>query len=104
EAGRLAQRGVVPAAEAAAHLPEKMRHFSGLTGVVDRVAYRSLLTSNAVEPLFNGEQAYPAMLGEIRSASESISLSTYIFDNDKWGRIFADALAEAVERGVQVRV
>ncbi|HET7371138.1 MAG TPA: phospholipase D-like domain-containing protein, partial [Gammaproteobacteria bacterium] len=40
----------------------------------------------------------------IRSAEYSISLTTYIFNNDAVGREFVDALALAERRGVQVRV
>jgi cardiolipin synthase len=52
----------------------------------------------------NGDAAYPAMLAAIKAAERSISLVTYIFDNDRSGRRFVDALGEAVKRGVQVRV
>jgi cardiolipin synthase len=44
------------------------------------------------------------MLAAIESAQKSISLSTYIFDNDKSGKQFAAALGRAVARGVAVRV
>jgi cardiolipin synthase len=94
----------VAGGEIEAHLPEKAAHLGALVRVVDRVAHRPLLSSNDIEPLFDGEMAYPAMLGAIRAATTSISLSTYIFDRDKWGKIFADALGEAVARGVEVRV
>ncbi|TDP75742.1 phospholipase D-like domain-containing protein [Bradymonas sediminis] len=86
------------------YLPVDVAHLGGLIRVVNEVATRPLLTSNNVDVLFNGEQAYPAMLKAIGEAKTSIALSSFIFDNDKWGRIFADALAEASERGVAVRV
>lgn len=63
-----------------------------------------LLRSNCVEPLIDGDQAYPAMLEAIHGARVSITLTVYIFDNDRTGRRFLDALAEAVARGVEVRV
>ena len=44
------------------------------------------------------------MLEAIDRARRSIGLASYIFDNDPTGRIFADALARAVARGVEVRV
>jgi cardiolipin synthase A/B len=44
------------------------------------------------------------MLRAIEEAQSSISLASYIFDNDRTGRRFADALAAAVARGVEVRV
>ena len=44
------------------------------------------------------------MIAAIESAQKSISLCSYIFDNDPSGRDFAAALQRAVGRGVQVRV
>lgn len=63
-----------------------------------------LRTGNRLTMLVNGEEAYPDMLRSIREAKASISLATYIFDNDSAGHEFAQALNEAAARGVQVRV
>lgn len=63
-----------------------------------------LLRGNSIEPLFNGDEAYPAMLEAIEQARSSVTLLVYIFDNDAVGREFLDAFARAVERGVEVRV
>lgn len=65
---------------------------------------RPLLTGNQVLPLRNGDEAYPAMLEAIRGAKDTIALSSYIFGDDAAGKPFITALAEAVKRGVQVRV
>lgn len=82
-------------------VPPALRPLSRLS---DRVSRQPLLGGNAVRPLINGDEAYPEMLAAIRSASESITLSTYIFNNDPVGREFAEALGAAVKRGVAVRV
>jgi len=63
-----------------------------------------LVPGNRVMPLFNGEQAYPDMLAAIAGAKRTVWLETYIFDADETGRQFAEALAAAQARGVQVRV
>ncbi len=63
-----------------------------------------LADGNDVQILFRGEQAFPAMLDAIHSATKSITLSTYIFDRDRVGRQFVEVLQLAVQRGVQVRV
>jgi len=68
------------------------------------VSIHPLVGGNRVEMLFNGEQAYPAMLEAIAQARSHVLLSTYIFDHDKVGRAFKEALAAAVGRGVDVRV
>jgi len=44
------------------------------------------------------------MLAAIEDAKISISMATYIFDNDRSGNQFVEGLARAVARGVQVRV
>jgi cardiolipin synthase len=53
-----------------------------------------------VEPLVGGDQAYPAMLRAIDEATRSVTLSTYILDNDRAVSLFVDALAHTVDRGV----
>ncbi|WP_084197381.1 phospholipase D-like domain-containing protein [Solimonas soli] len=70
----------------------------------DVLTRRPLLGGNAIEPLHNGEQAFPRMLEAIDAARSSVWLSSYLFDNDTVGRRFADALIAARRRGVEVRV
>ena len=64
----------------------------------------ALLEGNEVMPLVNGDEAYPEMLRAIGEAKKTVTLAVYIFDNDRAGKMFAEALAEAVKRGVDVRV
>ncbi len=78
-------------------LPELVR-------LVDAVTVRSLTTGNAIRALVNGDEAYPAMIAAIERANASVTLTTYIFDRDKAGLRFVDALSRAVQRGVAVRV
>ncbi|REJ76996.1 MAG: cardiolipin synthase [Acidobacteria bacterium] len=75
----------------------------GMTRFVDRLVNVPLVEGNEVVPLL-GCDAFEQMLDVIGSARESLSLETYIFDHDATGRRFVAALAEAVERGVEVRV
>lgn len=63
-----------------------------------------LTAGNNVQVLVNGDEAYPAMLDAINHAQRSITLATYIFDRDRVGLQFVEALQRAVSRGVQVRV
>lgn len=63
-----------------------------------------LCGGNCMEPLFNGEQAYPAMLEAIEKARTTVYLSTYILETGHQGRAFVKALGSAVRRGVDVRV
>lgn len=63
-----------------------------------------LSPNNRVLPLHNGEEAYPVMLDAIRRAKVSVWMTTYIFDTDAKGLEFIDALVDAKDRGVDVRV
>lgn len=76
----------------------------GLATLVQSLTDRPLLPGNRVEPLINGDEAYPAMLEAIDSAEQSVSLLSYIFDCDRAGNAFCDALQRAQQRGVEVRV
>ena len=79
-------------------------HLKHIAAVVSRVATQPLTTGNKIEPLINGDEAFPAMLAAIDGAKKSVTLCSYIFDNDPTGRKFVAALARAGQRGVQVRV
>lgn len=68
------------------------------------ISGRPLLGGNSMEVLYNGEQNYPLMLEAIENAKEKVYLATYIFESNKTGKQFADALGRAKRRGVDVRV
>ncbi len=78
--------------------------FKPMARLGETMSGRPLLTGNKIQPLHNGDEAYPAMLEAIESARSSIALSSYIFGEDAAGRPFIDALGRAAARGVQVRV
>jgi len=90
--------------ESQAGLRVEAAHLGQLSEAVKRIVRHPLAAGNKVEPLVNGDEAYPAMLAAIGEARKTIALSTYIFDNDPNGLRFVEALRQAVERGVQVRV
>jgi len=102
-AASLRRRGPAPGAglQSAVSLPE---HFTPLARVGDQVGPFPLCSHNSIEPLENGDEAFPPMLDAIADAQTSIALATYIFDNDEVGRRFAEALIAAHKRGVRVRV
>lgn len=79
-------------------------YLKDLSRTVQRATGVPLTFGNSVEPLFNGDRAYPEMLRAIAQAERSVAMATYIFDNDEAGRLFVEALAAAVSRGVEVRV
>jgi cardiolipin synthase len=80
------------------------QHLQMLARVVSRLVSQPLTAGNRIEPLVNGDAAFPAMLSAINEAKSSITLCSYIFDNDISGRQFVDALAAALKRGLAIRV
>jgi len=86
------------------HLPDHGGYLKMLARVVGGIVERPLLPGNRIDPLVNGDEAYPAMLEEIQNARRTVSFVTYIFDRDEVGMAMAHALGEAVRRGVDVRV
>jgi cardiolipin synthase A/B len=59
---------------------------------------------NQVQLLRGGDMLFPAMVEAISQATSEVWLATYIFNTDPGGDAVARALAEAAQRGVQVRV
>jgi len=91
---------VLDAAELAARHPG----LAGLSRLAGRVTGNPLLGGHAVEPLVDGDEAFPAMLEAIEAARRSVTLASYIFDADPVGVEFGEALLRAWRRGVAVRV
>ncbi len=88
---------VLEASPVSASLQAMSRVSHTVTGV-------PLTAGNRIEMLIDGDSAYPSMLEAIESARRRVFLTTYIFETNQTGRRFIDALAEAVQRGVDVRV
>ncbi len=85
-------------------LPRNAASLVTLARIVRSITSRPLLPGNRVRLLRNGDEAYPAMGAAIAGAQHSVALSSYIFAHDACGLAFADALADAAKRGVDVRV
>ena len=68
-----------------------------------RSTYR-LRRGNDVRVLNDGAEVFPAMLAAIAGARHTIVFETYIWEDDRTGTMFADALVERVAAGVVVRV
>ena len=82
-------------------VPSAARALATLVGAITGTP---LVAGNAMDPLANGDDAYPAMVSAIDGATRSVALATYIFDRGQVSDRFIDALARAVQRGVAVRV
>jgi cardiolipin synthase A/B len=68
-------------------------------------AYTSTaLGGNIVDLLLNGDEIFPAALGAIRSARETITYAQYFYEEGAIGLEVAEALAERCRAGVRVHV
>ncbi len=74
-----------------------LRSLHGAAG--DRV-----IEGNAVEVFQNGDEIFPPMLAAIRESVSTIHFSTYVYWAGAVPREFAQALSEAAQRGVMVRL
>jgi cardiolipin synthase A/B len=64
----------------------------------------SIVGGNQVVALHNGDEVFPAMLQDIRSAQKTITMETYIYWAGDIGQKFAAALSERARAGVKVHV
>lgn len=85
------------------NLSEQYNDLVGIAKAIGSISGFPLVGGNHFEPL-NRKRAYPEMLKAIDEAKSSITLLTYLFDDDPTGEVFAEALSQAVKRGVEVRV
>jgi cardiolipin synthase len=69
-----------------------------------RAAGSEPVDGNSVRLLLDARENFPAWLEAINGAKHSILFESYIFDDDKVGRQFAEALAAKARSGVHVHV
>lgn len=87
-----------------AQVAEVSYHFQGQFITARQISGVNLLRHNMVQMLVNGDAVYPRMLESIAAARKYIYLSTYIYENNEFGRTLAQALSAARQRGVKVLV
>jgi len=76
----------------------------GIRAIGYHITGTELSLDNSITIFHNGDNAYPAMLEAIKQSTDRVYLTTYILKSDKIGKTFIDALADAVVRGVEVKV
>jgi len=62
---------------------------------------RQWIEGNSAEIFFTGEEAFGAMLEDIRNAEHSVTKETYNYWGEDIGVTFAEVLADACERNVR---
>jgi cardiolipin synthase len=80
------------------------RDMAAQARMLSRLGNFPITGSNRIEHFPTATGAYDVMLAALRSAKNSIALASYIFEAATADGAFVDALSEAAERGVAVRV
>jgi cardiolipin synthase A/B len=80
------------------------RESDRLRAIGEKISGQPISIDNSIRVLHNGDCAYPEMLRAIKTARSNVLLATYILKSDSAGTAFADALADANDRGVAVQV
>ena len=62
------------------------------------------LSGNRITLLRSGAEYFPALEHAIDGAEREVWLEAYLFADDRAGRLVANALARAAQRGVKVRL
>src|ERR1041384_6028241 len=60
-----------------------------------------IIGGNRIDILLNGDEVFPAMLRDIKSARQTITFAQYLYQDGKLAREFAEALAERCRAGVK---
>jgi len=64
----------------------------------------AITTGNRIDILLNGEETFPVMLRDIKSAKHTITFSQYLFETGSVARQFAEAFAERCRAGVSADI
>jgi len=71
---------------------------------MDGIFGGNLRGGHEIETLLNGDEIFPAMLEAIRGARSTVTFETFVYWSGEIAKEFAEALADASRRGVEVRV
>jgi cardiolipin synthase len=63
-----------------------------------------ILGGNRIELLFNGDETFPAMLRDIKTAKSTITFAQYLYEDGAISYEFAQAFSDRCRAGVQVHI
>ncbi|OON82556.1 phospholipase D-like domain-containing protein [Streptomyces tsukubensis] len=71
---------------------------------LERLLGIAMTEGNALRPLRNGDEIFPAMLNAIAGARRTVDMMTFVYWRGEIAQRFAQALAERARAGVRVRL
>ena len=72
--------------------------------VLDRRTGTKRTSGRVIRCLIGGDEFFPVLREAVAQAKESVHLRTYLFDNDDFGVLIADALKRRSNEGIDVRI
>jgi cardiolipin synthase len=63
-----------------------------------------IMAGNRIDVLLNGDETFPVMLRDIKSAKRTITFSQYLYEDGALARQFAEAFAERCRAGVKADI
>ncbi|WP_405010154.1 phospholipase D-like domain-containing protein [Kitasatospora sp. NBC_01539] len=93
-----------PAAPAPYAAPDAAQRAARLRRRLERLIGIAATEGNALQPLRNGDEIFPAMLEAVAAAERTVDMMTFVYWRGAIAQRFAEALAERARAGVRVRL
>ena len=80
------------------------RRKQSLSRLIEKASGAPVASASQIDLLVDGEDTFQALLQAIKTAERHVHLLYYVFETDSVGQAVMEALRQAAERGVQVRL
>ncbi len=84
-------------------LPDKLKHFHGLSQMIFEEGCSRLTVKNRIQLLENGEHKFPQLIEDLKAAEHSIHIEYYTFKFDEIGYQLIEILIKRAKQGLTVR-
>ena len=85
-------------------VPEIQLGDSAFFPTIEAFADAPIIANNKIEFLQNGDELFPAMLRDIKTAKATITFAQYLFKGGTLARELAESFAERCQAGVKVYI
>ena len=85
-------------------VPPVMLGDSAFFPTIEAHADAPIMAGNRIDVLLNGDETFPVMLRDIKSAQRSITFSQYLYEGGSLAQQFAEAFAERCRAGVKADI
>jgi cardiolipin synthase A/B len=85
-------------------IPEILVGESSFFPTIEAYTDAPIVGGNRIELLFNGDETFPAMLRDIRTAKSTITFAQYLYEDGSISYEFAQAFSDRCRAGVQAHI